>query len=87
MECLVCHQKIKTGQHIFVGATAVFVGPGEDDFDSVGVDNDLGGVIHRSCLESPAEAVRTPSTVVPELVIEEFSVVQRSNALDLFDGV
>lgn len=82
MECLLCHQKIKTGQHIFVGATAIFVGPGEDDLDSVGIDSDLGGVIHRSCLESPVEATRTPDTATPEPIVEE-SVVTRSDALSL----
>lgn len=78
MECILCRQKIKPGQHVFVGATVVFVGPENDDFDSIGVSDDLGGVVHLSCLKSPTEVVKTPNTVVPEPVVE------RSDALSLF---
>ncbi|RLC88997.1 MAG: hypothetical protein DRJ03_00105 [Chloroflexi bacterium] len=84
MKCLVCRQKIKPGQYVLVGAAALCSGPGEDDFDHVEAENDLEGVVHLSCLESPAEAARTPDTAAPGPVEEE-SAVQRSDALALFN--
>lgn len=86
MECLVCHQKIKLGEQIFWGTQMEYCGPGNDDCIYSEASRGLMGGIHLSCLESPVAVARTPNTVVPERVEEE-SVVSRSDALAIFDGV
>ena len=85
MECLICCQKIKFGEQIFWGNQMECCGPGEDDCSYSEASEGLMGAIHLFCLESPAQPVKTLNTVVPELVQKEL-VVQRSDALSLFDS-
>lgn len=87
MECLICHQKIQNGERIFTGSVGICRTDSDWEdgcWDFCGSDGseELVGAIHLSCLQSPAEVVRTPDTVVPELVEEE-AIVQRSDALGL----
>lgn len=84
MECLICRQKIKPGEQIFWGNQMEYCGPGEDDCSYSEASEGLIGAIHLLCLESPAQPAKTLNTVVPECVEEEL-VVQRSDALSLFD--
>lgn len=90
MECLICHQRIQPGERIFAGTGGVCrVDPEwEDcclDFSCSGGSEELVGAIHLSCLESPTVVATTPDTVHPDEVVEEEFVVQRSDALSLFD--
>ena len=86
MECLVCHQKIHPGEQIFWGNQMECCGCGESDCSYSEASDGLMGAVHLSCLERPTEIARTSNTAVPEPVEEE-SVVSRSDALSLFDGV
>lgn len=91
MECLVCRQKIQHGERIFAGSGGVcrIDSDYEDgcwDFGCSEGSEELVGVIHLSCLESPVETITTPNTASPETVGEEL-VVQRSDALSLLLGV
>lgn len=81
MECLICHQKIQSGEQIFCGNQVECCGPGENDFSYSEAFEGVVGAIHLSCLENPGEVVKTPDMAVPE------SVVERSDALDIFEGV
>jgi hypothetical protein len=88
MECLVCLQKIECGEKIFLGSQGVCRGETDWEYGCSNGAGELVGVIHLSCLESPAQPAKTPNTVVPERVEEEsemVSVVERSDALSLFD--
>lgn len=86
MECLVCHQKIHPGEQIFWGNQMECCGCGESDCSYTNASEGLMGAIHLICLENPTEAATTPNTTTLEPVEEE-SVVTRSDALFLFDGV
>lgn len=86
MECIVCHQNIKSGEQIFWGSQMICCGHGEVDCSSFGDVDGLMGGIHLLCLKSPVALTTTPDMVVPESVVEEL-VVQRSDALRLFDGI
>lgn len=84
MECLICRQNIKPGEQIFWGSQMECNGPGESDCSYSGASEGLVGAVHLSCLESPADAARTPNTAVSEPVEEELvSIVERSDALSL----
>jgi hypothetical protein len=78
MECLVCHQKIKSGEQIFFGSQMRCCGFGEYDCSYSGALDELVGALHLSCLKSPI-------AVIPEPAEESELVVQRSNALGMFD--
>jgi hypothetical protein len=82
MYCIVCHQKIKSGEQIFWGSQMECCGNGEIDCSSSGASDGLMGAIHLFCLESLIEAAKQPNTAVCEPVVEE-SVVARSDALSL----
>jgi len=82
MECLVCRQKIKPGEQVFWGSQMECDGHGENDCSYSEASEGLVGAVCLLCLQSPAEAMITPNTAVPEPVME--SVVTRSNALDAF---
>lgn len=85
MKCLVCCQKIEFDEQIFWGSQMKYCGPGEDDCSYSNDSEGLMGAIHLSCLENPTASTRTLNTVSPESIVEE-SVVQRSDALAIFDG-
>lgn len=85
MKCLVCCQKIEFNEEIFWGNQMKYCGPGEDDCSYSNDSEGLMGAIHLFCLENPVPATKTPNTVPPDPVIEE-SVVQRSDALAIFEG-
>lgn len=88
MKCLVCSQIVEPGEQVFWGTQIVYRGPGESDFDYFEGSGGLVGAVHLFCLESPAAISRMPNTVVPVLVsVEPESVVERSDALSLFEGV
>lgn len=84
MKCLICSQEIRSGEQIFWGSQMACAGPGESDCSYVGASDELVGAIHLACLKSPAGTAKTLNTAVPEPDEEEF-VVQRSDALALFD--
>ncbi len=90
MVCIVCNRKIKSGEQVFWGNQVEFrivtlsCGSLEDNFSYSGAQEGLMGAIHLSCLNRPAGVVETLNAVVPEIVVEE-SVVQRSDALSIFD--
>lgn len=93
MECGVCHQEIKSGEYILLGTQVVFNGPGESDISFIKGLPSISVAVHTSCLESPAEAARTPNTATPEPVwdepvvesTEEESIVCRSDALSILN--
>lgn len=86
MKCLVCSQIVEPGEQVFWGTQIVYKGPGESDFDYFEGSGGLVGAVHLFCLESSVEVSRMPNTVVPLLVLAESeSVVERSNALELFE--
>lgn len=86
MECLVCHQKIKSGEHVFWGSQMICDGPEHMDFHYFPASDNSMGVMHLSCLESPAAAATTPNGTVLEQVEEQLAVT-RSDALAIFDGI
>jgi hypothetical protein len=88
MECMICNQRIKSGESIFIGVSGVYLGPSDDDIQVKSVLDDSYGSMHLRCLQSPTAVARTSNMVVPELVVPnvvEESVVSRSDALGLFD--
>ena len=86
MKCLICLQKIQYGEHVFWGSQMVCDGPGYADFHDLPASDDSMGVVHLSCLRSPAAIAKTPNSAIPEFVDEECgSIVERSDALSLFD--
>lgn len=87
MKCLVCCQKIEFDEQIFWGNQMKYCGPGEDDCSYSNDSEGLMGAIHLSCLENPIAPTGTPNTVVYEVVEKESgSVVERSDALAIFEG-
>ena len=79
MRCILCLQKINSGEQVFWGNTVVCCGPGEIDFDYSLVSNNLMGAIHMSCLNNSVEVKEKSNWKCFE------SVVERSNALSLFN--
>lgn len=86
MYCIVCSQQIGIGEQILWGTQMVCAGPGENDCDYSDDPGGLVGAVHVSCLESPTATTTEPNTAVPEPVEEE-SVVTRSDALSIFEGI
>lgn len=86
MKCLVCLENIKLGEQIFWGNQVECCGDGESDCIYSEASSGLVGCICLSCLKSPPAVPRTANTMIPEPVETE-AVVQRSDALAIFDGV
>jgi hypothetical protein len=79
--CIVCNRKINFGEQVFFGNQVEYCGPGEDDCSYSGAMEGLMGAVHLSCLDRPAGVAETQNTAVPETE----SVVERSDALSIFD--
>lgn len=84
MECMICRQKIKCGEQIFFGSQGVCLGEFDWGYGCSDGTEELVGSVHISCLQSPAAAIVSTNTALPECVEEE-CVVQRSDALALLD--
>jgi len=84
MNCLICHQKIMCDELIFWGNQMTYCGPGDDDCNySADLEGLMGGM-HLACLENLIEFNMT----IPKSIMDENElVVERSDALDLFDNI
>lgn len=80
MKCLICGKQIECGEKVFGGGQGLCCG--EVDWSFPVDEEGLFGMIHISCLENPARAFSGPNKAVPEP--KEESIVQRSDALELF---
>ena len=84
MECFICHQVFKPGEHVFFGSQMVCGGLGYMDFDCLPISDDSMCAMHLACLENPTEIVVEPNSAIYKPIKEELAV-QRSDALAIFD--
>lgn len=84
MECMICSRTIQPDENVFWLSRMVCCGPGDYAYKVVTASDQIIEVIHTSCLGNAVEAKETPSITICD-VKEENCIVQRSNALSLFD--
>lgn len=84
MECLVCRETIQSGERIFFGNQCICRGDEDWEYWCSEDVEELVGAIHLFCLQSSIAATTSPNKV-PAKLVEEESIVQRSDALAMFD--
>lgn len=82
MECMICRQRIESGERILWVSPVVFRGPEDSDVSYIEPSDGFQPAIHQTCLGNPALATKTLNTGGSEPVEEEL-VVSRSDALSL----
>jgi len=82
MECMICHQRIESGERILWVSPVMFHGPEDGDVSYVEPSDDFQPAIHQSCLGKSTAAAETLDRGVSETTEKE-SVVSRSDALSL----
>lgn len=76
MKCLLCQKEIKPNETVLWVNQVVFDGPNDIDITFLSGSGGLEGPMHPKCLQSSGEVTEA---------IPGQDVVQRSNALALFD--
>jgi hypothetical protein len=84
MECVICHETIRPNEVVLMTVPIVYLGPSQDDVMHQASLDDFFVVVHRECLDSPTGAATSPGEPPVDVVVEE-SIVQRTDALSLFD--
>lgn len=86
MECMICHQRIESGERILWASPVVFHGPEDGDVSYIESPDDFQPAIHQRCLGKPTATTGGPNRVVSEPVEETSeAIVERSSALAMFD--
>lgn len=84
MKCIICKKTIELDDQVFWLSEMICHGSGDFDYKLTIDSSQVAKTMHVSCLDNPTEVKETSNTETYEY-LEEALVVQRSDALSLFD--